>query len=167
MSEPTTDDLKNAFEIATQIGTSRLQFCLNGSLNWCKRKIGVEAYNQVFGSDASTLLDSAYLDENITTTDEVALRLAEVTAAVLNYAMANLVQNANLRIRSSGQVKREQDAGSPAAGAGMQIQNEYLSPKEALEWADRLMATANRLLGPYMIEQEPTNPWAWGRTARA
>ena len=161
------NDLTTRFDVATQIDVTRVQACVDTANRWARRKIGIEAFNQIFAGDTSTVTDSEYLDENTTTTDEDALRLGEVTDAVMFFAMAEVVANCNLRIRPSGQVKEEQDAGSPAMTASTQIINKYLSPAEVKEWITELRGNADALISPYVIEQEPVNPWGVSKLVRA
>jgi hypothetical protein len=190
MSEPTVSDLRNAFEITSQVADSRLSFCLDGALRRVKTKIGATHYAEVFSGATSTLPDNyntvavaaipddslgtvqspgnyVGADSDTTSTNETATRLAEVTDAALYYAMASVLINTNLRIRSGGQIKKEQDAGSPAMGAGNQINNEYLAPKEVSEWRMSLIAEADRMLAPYAVTQPPPNPTSASKIVRA
>lgn len=155
MAEPTEEDLRARFGISSQISSGRVEMALSSALRDVKRKIGVEAYNEVFSGAASTILDSAFLDDNATTTDEDALREGDVTDAVYWYAAAKIVLNTSLHIRPTGIVKREQDAGSPAMGSSSQIINEFLTPKEVQELIASMTSEGDRLISSYIIEQEP------------
>lgn len=152
-------DIRDQFQVGKQIKDDQLQTCLDDGIDTVKSKIGIEAYNQIFAGVASTVEDSEYLDQNTTATDEDALRTSRVTRSVIYYTMADLVLNTSLRIRPSGIVKKEQDSGSPAVSASSQVINEYLSPTEAKQYSDWLIGKADSAVGPYVIEQEPVNPW--------
>lgn len=166
MPEPQVADLKQVFD-TSGIAESRQLSCLNGALRTVKRRLGVEAYGEIFLGDTSTVEDSEYLDENTTTADEEELRLGSCTDAVYYYAAACLVLNTQLRIRPAGIVKKEQDPGSPAMSQSFQTTNEYISVAEAKEYADWLTSIADGYIAPYVIEQEPINPYGIGKLVRA
>lgn len=166
MAEVTVSDLRSNWSITSQISDTRLTLCLTDAVDEVKTKIGVEAYREVFLGDTATIEDSEYLDTNVTTTDEIALRTSRVTKGVHYYAIADLVLNTMLNFRATGLLKQEQDAGSPAMNSSSQVINEYLSPKEAKEYSEWLRTKGDRALGLYVVEQAPTNANAWGRSAR-
>jgi hypothetical protein len=166
MAAPTVADFQDRFATGN-LEESRIEGCLYSSLRTVKVKLGVEAYNEIFEGETSTVEDSEYLDENETTADEEELRTGEVTDAAFYYTAACLVLNTQLRIRPSGIVKTEQDAGSAAMGRNMQITNEYISVSDARQYADWLRAEGDRMLLPYVIEAEPFNPWGASKVVRA
>lgn len=154
MPVPTISDIRARFGVSSQISDTRLTACLDASLRWAKRKLGIEEYNAVFNAGATEIDDSAYLDADATTTEEIALRLGECTDAVLHHAAACVVKNTSVRLRESGIVKREQDAGSGGRGDNAVI-NDYLSPSEVAQVAGMFLADAENLIAPYVVEQEP------------
>ena len=153
MAVPVIADLTAKFQIDSSIATTRLQWCLDTALRKVKKLIGQTAYDEIFDGDTSTLTDS-WQDTDATNVNETADRIADVTDATFYFAMANVLENANMRIRASGQVVRETDAGSPALGGGSQITNQYLSPKEVAEWRGQMLSQADALISPYIIQQE-------------
>lgn len=167
MPVPQVSDLRLRFAVAAEIGEDRIQFGLDNAGFLVKRRIGIEAFNEVFNGVTPTIEDSEYLDTNTTNTDEIALRAGSVTTAFYYYAMADVLINANLRIRASGSVKKEQDAGSPSMQRANAIDNEYLTPKEVREWIAQLKGDADVLIAPYVVEQEPPNVSSVGRLVRA
>lgn len=140
--------------------------CLEDALDTVRVAVGIEAFNEIFTGDPSTVIDSAYLDTNLTSSDETALRLSRVTRAVYYFSLAEVVLNTNLRIRPSGLVKKEQDSGSPAVSVASQVENEYLSPKETREYADWLTGKGNELVGAYIIDPGPPSPYGQGSLVR-
>src|SRR5688572_15560970 len=132
MALPTADDFKARFSVV-QITDDKIEAYIIDAGNDVKRKLGVEAYAEIFDGETATIKDSEYLDENVTTTDEEALRLADVTRAVIYYAAAYLVLNTHIRLAPGGQMKKQQDAGSVAMGGASQTENEYFSIKEVNE----------------------------------
>lgn len=151
MAAPTITNLKAAFSIDAGIHDDRLTFCLNGAIREVKLKIGYDAWDEIFEGETSTVEDSD-LDTDPSNTNETQMRTDAVTAAVLYFAMAKVLVNANLRIRKAGQVKREQDIGSPGM-SNAQVTNEYLTPKEVGEWRLSLLAEAESLIGPYELAE--------------
>lgn len=167
MPVPQVSDLRLRFAVAAEIGEDRIQFGLDKAGRKIRRKVGIEAFNEIFDIEPPTVVDSEYLDTNTTADDEIALRAGEVTDAYYYYAMADIVLNANLRLRASGSVKKEQDAGSPSMQRANAIDNEYLSTAEVMQWANELNGRADALIAPYVVLQEPANRNAWGRSLRA
>lgn len=153
MAAPTITDIKAAFAIDSAISDGRLTFCLDGAIREVKLKIGYDAWTEIFEGVTSTVVDSD-LDTDTTNVNETQMRIDAVTDAVLYFAMAKVLVNANLRIRKAGQVKREQDTGSPGGmGGGGQITNEYLTPAEVSQWRASLLAEAESLIGPYEVAE--------------
>lgn len=168
MAEPDSGTVRTRFAVQNTVSDGRIEACLNESIRSVKRKIGIEAYNEIFDEEETpTIEDSEFLDENTTTADEEALRLGQVTDAVYYYTVASLVLNTQLRIRPAGIVKKEQDATSPAISGSTNVINEYISVDEAIKYSNQLRSLADRLIGPYVIEQEPVNANSWGRSVRA
>jgi hypothetical protein len=130
---PSLTDLKNSFSVS-EIDDQRLQFCLDGAIRKVKAMIGFDLYSTIFDNDPSGA--------------EETFRFDSVKAGVLYLAMADVLMNVNTRIRRSGQVKREQDAGSPGMSGG-QITNEYLTPIEINQWRTTLIGEANNSLAAY------------------
>ena len=169
MAEPDTADLRSSFEIASQVSDSRLEFCIAAAIRDVKRKIGIDAYDQIFNATTptvETIYDSLNLDQDATDANEKALRTADVTDAILHYAMAKVVANVNLRLRASGQVSMEQDAGSPAMTGGTQINNKYLTPAEVKTWIGQLNAEGDKLIGPYAVAQDGSTSYAFATLER-
>lgn len=152
MAFPDAAEFKEWFD-TKQITDERIELYLTKAGNEIKRKVGIEAYNEIFEGDASTLDDSVYLDENVTTTDEEALRLAEVTHAAICYTAASLVLNFHIRLAPGGQMKKQQDVGSLSTST--QVENEYFSISDVEKTASMLRAQGDALITPYVIEQEP------------
>lgn len=148
MAEVTLTDLKAAFAVS-DIADSRLTFCLGNAITYVKSRIGFDLYKEVFLGGASTIEDGD--DADSTTVNETAHRLACLKDAVLYYAMARVLVNANLRIRRAGSVKKEQDAGSPGMN-NSQVINEYLTPAEVSEWRATLLSDADDLTESYIPE---------------
>lgn len=138
MPVPSLTELKKSFSVA-DIGDERLQFCLDGAIRRAKKRLGLDLFDLIFNSTPVT--------------PEEELRFESITSAILHLAMAAVLINANMRIRRSGQVKREQDVGSPGM-SGNQITNEYLSPTEINQWRSTLIAEAEVLISEY--EPEPS-----------
>ncbi len=166
MAVPDSDDLRTKFSISTQISDARLDMCMDDALDTVRVKLGIEAFDEVFNAATDTIDDSIYLDENITTTDETALRLSRATRAVFYYAIADVVLNTSLHIRATGMIKKEQDAGSPGMNSSSQIINEYLTAKEAQEYAAWLTGKADGLIEQYVVVQPPPNISGFGRLVR-
>ncbi len=150
MAVPNVDDLKERFDIAAQIADPRIEFAIEDALSSVEDAIGIDAYNEVFSGDTATIEDGD--DDDLTTSNEETRRTRKVTNAVYFRAIANCLENANTRIRASGSVKKEQDAGSPAMSSS-QVTNEYLSPKELKEMASLYNSKADALLQPYLFDE--------------
>lgn len=153
MAVPTSDDLNQRFDISSQIAVERTDWALELALSDVERAVGIDVYNEIFNAATSTVEDSPD-DADSTTTNEEASRLRDVTNAVYFKAMAYCLENANLRIRASGSVKREQDAGSPAMVSSAQVVNEYMTPEEITTMKAGLEAKAADLLQPYLLDED-------------
>ena len=133
----TVQDVKDAYDVASQIASTRLNFCLDNANRKVRRLIGTDYHTRAFATPvASTDTDLA----------------SDATEAVIKLTMAEVLVNANLRIRPSGQVIKEQDAASPAMGRSAQIVNEYLTPEQVDAWRDRLISDALSLISPWTLE---------------
>lgn len=158
MPEPSVPEFRERFGIHSQIPDTRIEFCLLTALGKVKRKIGQDAYDEIFNSvtpPTATLYDSPYFDQDGTATNEGLLRTQEVTDAAHYFTAALVVLNTSLYIRPAGLVKREQDAASPAMTSSMQVVNEYLPPDEVADVVASLNAQADEFIGLYVLPPDP------------
>lgn len=104
------DELRETFDIASQIKDARLTFCIENASRTLVSWVGSDAYE----------------DAGAATPDD-ADRAAALVAAEKYLSMYHALLNTGARIRMNGVVKSEQDAGGPMNGT---IVNQYYSPAE-------------------------------------
>lgn len=151
MAVPTIEDIRARFAITSQFSSDRLTFALESALGDVEDAIGTDIYNEIFEGATSTVEDSQD-DLDTTTTNEEARRTRRVTHAVYYKALANVISNANTRIRSSGSVLKEHDAASP--GSTTEVVNEYMNPSQIAQMVSMYESKAGELLQPYLIVEE-------------
>lgn len=136
MAEIAVADIRSSYDVATVISDSRIEFCIGNAQRKVKKVIGSDQYDRAFDSPVASG------DEELA---------ADVTEATIKLSMAEILINANLRIRASGQVIKEQDAGSPGMSTSNQVENQYLTPEQVDSWRDRLVNDAMDLLREYSL----------------
>lgn len=138
---PTITDLKTSFEIDSSIKDPRLTFCLNNAIRKVKKNVGTVLFAEVFPDPQGSL------------EEEDQIRHDDFCTAIINYSIINLLTNANLRIRASGQVKKEIVNYSEMSTGN--VTHEYLTPSEVREWKSTLSGEADGLISTYLPDSGP------------
>lgn len=128
------DDLREKFDIASQIKDTRLTFCIENASRTLRSWVGDEAYDDA----ASGTPD----DED---------RAAALAAAENYLSMYHALLNTGARIRKDGVVKSEQDA---AGVMGGNIINQFYSPDELIKLSKEYFQQAEILAAEFLQQTE-------------
>ena len=120
-------DLRELFDVVEDIKEARLTLCLNAAARTLKSWVGADTYDEAADDTLETL------------------KFAEA-----NLAVYHLLLNTGARIRRSGLVKKEQDAGGSVTN---NVANEYYSAAEIIELRREYYNTALDAAEPYRVSQ--------------
>jgi hypothetical protein len=131
MAKITEPDLRSLFDVVSDVKSDRLDFYIDAAGRTLRSWIGDAVYD---------LTDE---DDDFDETRDKALRFAEAHLAVYH-----LLLNTGARIRRSGVVKKEQDAGGALQN---QTVNEYLTADELQTLRAEFYETAREAAQPYLL----------------
>lgn len=136
----TKDELRELFDIVSEIKDARLNFCVSAASRQLKAWVGAAVYTDALKGTEATDKD----------------RAAQLKASESYLAAYHTLLNAGLRLRPSGVVKQEQDASGNMGGRG--VINQYLSPQELSQLCDQYLEQATEMAAPY--RQQASSPRA-------
>lgn len=131
MAKITEPDLRSLFDVVADVKSDRLDFYIDAAERTLRGWVG------------DTVYDLASGDEDYSATRDKALRFAEAHLAVYH-----LLLNTGARIRRSGVVKKETDAGGAMQN---QTVNEYLTAAELQALRSTFYETAREAAQPYTL----------------
>lgn len=124
MPKLSAEDLKELFDIVSDIKSVRLDFCLNAAERTLRQLVTDAVYS---APSPVRQIES--------------LKFAEAHLAVYH-----LLLNAGLRIRRSGLVKKEQDSGGSVTN---NVTHEFYTPEEISELREQFYQAAMDAANPY------------------
>ena len=130
----TVQQLRDIFNVVTEISNQRLSFCLLAGRRTLRGWTGADAF------------EDALLSEPLNAERADALKSAEA-----NLAMYHLLLNTGARIRPFGIVTSEQDAASSVTDGTV---HQYLPPTELQQLRKQFFDTAAELAEPYRQQNQ-------------
>lgn len=145
-------DLRSNFSIDEQILDEPIQFAIDEALAYAKLQL-VDRWNDDGEPDIDpTLWDTTVWDDIFSDTPVAEDRSKAIIRAIQKLAYGELLSTKGFHLTVDGILKRQIDVNSQFTDT---ITQEYITPRELQQLADRQRAEAKRVIAEYAVNRNP------------